>query len=84
MKILKNAEAFEADYKKYYHGDLDNLDFSVVLKEAEEKEGDYELRAYESNVSATVAFFFDEETVCTDEELEEYDVISTYTGNSWK
>jgi hypothetical protein len=83
MRILKNVEAFEADFKKYYYGDLNNLDFSIVLKEAEEQEDSYELRAHESNVRATVAFFFSEE-VCTDEELEEYDAISTYTGNSWK
>lgn len=84
MRELRNIKAFEADYKKYFKGDLDNLDFDFVLGEVSHTDGDYELKRYESNVEATVAFFFDEELICTDAELQKYDAIATYIGNSWK
>ena len=81
MRDLKNIEAFEADYREFYKGNLDSLDFQVVLDEVIRSEGDYELKKYESNTGYGKTFFFDEVTICVDEENEEYDVIATYMGH---
>ena len=81
MREIKNIEAFEADYKKFYKGDLESLDFNVVKEEVERTEGNYELKKYESNVGYGKTFFFEEEIVCVDEENEDYDVVATYTGH---
>ena len=77
---ITNIEAFETDYKRFYKGNLETLDMSVVVNEAMRIESSYELAKYESNAGNTIVFFFDEELICVDEENEEYDVITTYSG----
>jgi len=78
MKILKNIEAFETDYKRFYKGDLEYLDFGEVIKEVKSDDGDYELSYFESNVGHGKTFFFEESIVLeNDEEI----TIATYTGH---
>ena len=78
MRTLLNIEDFEADYKKFYKGDLDNLNFDEVLREVIEGENIYELKRHESNTGYGKTFFFDEEITCIDEENK---VVATYTGH---
>lgn len=83
MRTITNYEEFQKDYLKYYK-EPELLDLEVLRDEVERKEDSYELKSYESNVHATIAFLFDEDTVCTDEENDEWETTATYTGNTWK
>jgi hypothetical protein len=82
MRTLKNIEQFEKDYKSFYKGDLEALDFQEVIKEVESTEGSYELKRYESSTGCGKTFKFDEEVIVVDQESEEYEVIATYVGHS--
>ena len=80
---------FLADYKKYYKGEFENIDVTALLKEVStsiQMERDIELKAYESNMSATITFFFNKTKdyiFDEDDEIVE-EAEFEYSGNSWK
>ncbi len=80
MRELLNIKEFEDDYKRFYNGDINSLDFNVVADEVRSKEGDYELAKYESNVGHGKTFFFDE-VIIFDKDSNEYEAIATYIGH---